>query len=378
LNPEAPEVSASIALIQLARNLAKRGHEVTVAAPLKCDGGERNGVDYRNLDSSTELDTDLKELFRRFDTLIVTDDAAMMTRSLRFRNLKKRILWLQSMESTAPVVSVCELNRSADSILCVSDLQKSRLEKAGISPSKLRVIRYGTDPSVYYSRPVHRDHCRICYNGSSSSMSGVDVLLAAFMIVKQCLPHAVLDIFGETIQATDLIDICLWKGKGVNFHEKVSENRLAEAYSRSSLFVIPTRIEQGTVCGLNSLNAQACACPVLTTACAGAKDTIVDGITGRLLSQDSAEALATAMIQMLLDPLRLRIMGETGRAHVLQSFLWEHMADEFLDLIGNVEANEAKFSLPHLNAPIKLGDPAITSQELELMRSVRFHSKVIS
>ncbi|MBU1637242.1 glycosyltransferase [bacterium] len=378
LDPQFPQASADIAMIQLARHLVKRGSRVTIAAPLMRGSGKWEGVEFQDLGTKDEFETALNELAPHFDVLIAIDRPEITGCALRFANLRKRILWLLSDSLAKTDSSPGELKRCTDLVVCTTEHYRSQLESCGMKPSRLRVIPLGIDPRVYYSRPVHRDHCRICFNGDLDSLSGADVLLEAFLKVKQSLPQAVLDIFGEPVDDANLIDFPLWKGKGVRFHGNASESRIAEAYSRSSLLVIPTRIQAGVSCGLNSLNAQACACPVLTTACAGAMDTIMDGVTGRVIEQDSSDALAGTIIHMLMDPLRLRIMGETGRAHVLQSYQWEHMSDAFWDEISEHEALEARPTLPQLKAPVRLGDPSITSHELDRMRSVRLYSKADS
>lgn len=371
LDPHTPGSVSDQAMIQLANHLAVRGNKVTIAAPLTGGSREWKHVTYLDLAAENEFEAALDELAPRFDVLIAVDRPEVTRNAARFPTLKKRILWLFTDATHLKGWVASAMNECADTIVCTNEFMKSRLEALDVAPSRIRKIPIGTDPSIYYSRPVHRDHCRICFNGSLDQNSGADALLDAFLKVKQSLPQAVLDIFGEPVDGANLIDFPVWKGKGVRFHGNVSENRIAEAYSRSSLLVIPTRIKAGVNCGLNSLNAQACACPVLTTSCAGAKETITDRVSGRVIDQDSDEALASTITHLLTDPLRLRIMGETGRVHVLQNYLWEHMADLFLSEINETKPQDATPQLPHLKAPVKLGDPATAHQESDKTRAVR-------
>jgi glycosyltransferase involved in cell wall biosynthesis len=253
-----------------------------------------------------------------------------------------------------------------------------RFEQAGVNPRVLKVIYNGTDPRIFYARSVHRDHYRICFAGALVPLKGAHVLLDAFLRVKESIPQAVLDIYGSADMwgEPEYIDRSSWRGMGINFHGKVSQNRLAEAYSRSTMLVIPSRIELGETFGLGSIDAQACACPVLTTPCGGVVETVIDGVTGRILKQDSAAALAGGIIEMLMDPLRCRIMGEAGRTHVLQNFLWEQTAEKFAHIVNDEEIVESRASLPHQQAPVKLGGSAMAINELRKMRSESISLKV--
>jgi glycosyltransferase involved in cell wall biosynthesis len=378
LDPDGPNGGAETALIHLARTLAVKGSHVTIAAPLRGARGLRDGVVYDDIGSEYDYMAALLKHAPQHDVLIASNRGDVTAAAGSYSNLRKRLLWLHVNIPDATGLKPGDLNHCADKIICVSKFHKMRFEQTGVNPDILKVFYNGTDPRIFYARSVHRDHYRICYTGALVPLKGVHVLLEAFLRVKESIPQAVLDIYGSADMwgQPEYIDQSCWRGMGINFHGKVSQCRLAEAYSRSTMLVIPSRIELGETFGLGSIDAQACACPVLTTPCGGVVETVIDGVTGRILKQDSAAALAGGMIEMLMNPLRCRIMGEAGRTHVLQNFLWEQTADQFLSIINDRESTASRPNLPHLIAPVKLGGPPMTIHELQKMRSEHPRLKV--
>lgn len=79
--------------------------------------------------------------------------------------------------------------------------------------------------------------------------------------------------------------------------------------------------------GIVPLEAMACAVPVVATGVGGQRDTVADGVTGRLVPADDPGALARTTGELLGDPARLASFGEAGRRRVLERFTWERVAD---------------------------------------------------
>ena len=89
------------------------------------------------------------------------------------------------------------------------------------------------------------------------------------------------------------------------------------AYAASDAAVLPTRRE-----GLPNmvLEASASGLPVLVTDAVGARDALVDGVTGIQFPVDDATALATAIVELCDRPDRGRSLGAAGRAWVSEHF----------------------------------------------------------
>ena len=80
------------------------------------------------------------------------------------------------------------------------------------------------------------------------------------------------------------------------------------------------------------VEAQSLGTPVLTTPAGGAPETLLDGVTGRVLRVDSADQLAREILQVLGNPDWLTRASDTGRAWVRERFGLDRMVKEWLDL----------------------------------------------
>ncbi len=79
--------------------------------------------------------------------------------------------------------------------------------------------------------------------------------------------------------------------------------------------------------GIVPLEAMACGVPVVATDVGGHRDSVADGVTGRLVEPQSPEAVADAVRALLADePLR-RAYGRAGRDRVLKHYTWRRVAD---------------------------------------------------
>ena len=96
----------------------------------------------------------------------------------------------------------------------------------------------------------------------------------------------------------------------------LSDRELAHQLADADLFVLATRTRRGRSAsgegfGLALLEAQVAGTPVVGPAYAGSRDAYVDRVTG-VAHDESSDALATALDQLLRDPFLLPD-GQTRR-----------------------------------------------------------------
>ena len=91
------------------------------------------------------------------------------------------------------------------------------------------------------------------------------------------------------------------------------------------------RDDAGNVDGLPNfaLEALATATPVVATRVGGLPQLIEDGVTGRLVVERDATALAAAIRDLLSHPSRARDVGVAARAKVIRDFGWPRVAERF-------------------------------------------------
>src|SRR5207302_3183011 len=78
------------------------------------------------------------------------------------------------------------------------------------------------------------------------------------------------------------------------------------------------------------LEAQAASVPVVTTRVTGAVDSVIDGVTGRLVPAQDADALAAALIELLSHPEKRKKMGKMAAQWVEDRFRRELVWDELV------------------------------------------------
>ncbi len=100
-------------------------------------------------------------------------------------------------------------------------------------------------------------------------------------------------------------------------------------------FVLPSLAE-----GISNtiLEAMACGLPVVATRVGGNPELMEDGMTGRLVPQANAEAMAGALFHYYDDPVLARRHGRAGRQLVLQRFSLDRMVSDYLSLYDGLLA----------------------------------------
>ena len=107
--------------------------------------------------------------------------------------------------------------------------------------------------------------------------------------------------------------------------------------------------------GLVPVEAQAAGAPVIAYAAGGALETVVDGVTGRLVHAQTAEAFAAAIEE--IESGRLRIDPQTARAQALR-FAPEHFEAELMEVLGEAWAAHRAANTPPPNPRPALLRPA--------------------
>ena len=111
----------------------------------------------------------------------------------------------------------------------------------------------------------------------------------------------------------------------------LSDNDLARELAAADLFVLATQTRSGRGAvgegfGLVLLEAQAAGTPVVAPAYGGSHEAYVEGVTGVAPADESAEALARTLDELLKDPARLAWMGRHAAQWTRMAFAPERYA----------------------------------------------------
>jgi len=154
---------------------------------------------------------------------------------------------------------------------------------------------------------------------------GVPTTLRAFAKFRESYPRARLQIAGDGPMKDELIALAHTLGiaNSVQFLGFIPESRFLNRLKDAHFFVHPSQTgDDGNVEGVpNSLlEAMATGLPSLATVHGGIPEAIVNGVSGVLVAEGDADALAAAALNLANDPAAWQQMAREGRAAVEQKF----------------------------------------------------------
>jgi len=250
----------------------------------------------------------------------------------------------------------------ADAIIAVSKGTKADIIKAypEVDPARIHVIyngidlkeyqqtsatdalvKYGVDPSLPY----------VLFVGRITRQKGVTHLVEAIQYLPEgtqvvlCAgapdtPEIAAEMRQKVEEARKINPNVVWIEKMVTKLEAI------ELYSNCRVFCCPSVYEPF---GIINLEAMACRAPVVASATGGILEVVVDGETGYLVpfEQDPvttfpsnpdkfARDLAERVSALLADPEKAKQFGLAGRKRVEETFAWGAIADQTIDLYGEL------------------------------------------
>ena len=170
---------------------------------------------------------------------------------------------------------------------------------------------------------------------------GFDLLIDAYARLQQRLPDAPdLVIAGDGPERPRLQAQADALGLNSRIHLIGRADRpLAVSLFRGcTAFVLPSRQEPQ---GIVSLEAMACAKPVVAARVGGVPEIVLDGETGLLFPGGDAGALADSLQSLLSDPERAEALGRKGRARAEDHFTWGRIADQYFEIYRQVSRTPA-------------------------------------
>jgi glycosyltransferase involved in cell wall biosynthesis len=119
-------------------------------------------------------------------------------------------------------------------------------------------------------------------------------------------------------------------GDRVDMLGSLTEDRYLEEANNADMFILASH---GEPMGVVYMEAQAMELPAIGCNALGAKELIVDGVTGLLVPPNSPPDIAKAFIKLIQNPELRRAMGVAGRKRALTEFeskIWAARLHEYL------------------------------------------------
>lgn len=232
------------------------------------------------------------------------------------------------------------LRRDASFIALHSDLSDELLA-VGIPSKNIAIIPNGVD--IVNFDAGQNNALEVVYVGNfyqGVEHKGFDILLKAWAIVYTNMPGAHLTMVGGgdkvawVRMAEELGCSC-----SVSFIGSVQDP--GPFYRQASIFVLPSRHE-----GMSNalLEAQSFGLPAVVSDIPGNRAVVEDRVTGIIVPIGDTEALATAILELLMDTVKCCRMGLAARERVEKMFSRKFVTDQLVTLYENLKRHEGDIS----------------------------------
>ncbi len=258
----------------------------------------------------------------------------------------------QGHEDTSPAERVGierQLGRGCARVLATCTDEVLELADMGVPPRRVSVVPCGVD--VRHFRPgaraadipARRERHRLLACGRLVRRKGYDQAIRALtripdteLVVAGGPPP---ELLGAEPEARRLLALADRHGVAdrVRLLGAVDPARMpALIGSADAVLCTPTYEPFGIV----PLEAMACGVPVVATDVGGHRDTVSDGVTGRLVPAADPGAIAEAVRDVLADERLRRTMGAIGRDRALARYTWQRVADGVEEVYQRVTARD--------------------------------------
>jgi phosphatidylinositol alpha-1,6-mannosyltransferase len=229
------------------------------------------------------------------------------------------------------------LYNGAAATIANSRQTKALLENIGVRPEKIHVIHPGVEATAFQpgddaAKAIRQRHSvgqspALLTLGRLQRRKGQDMVIRALPRIAKSFRDVKYIIVGIGDEYDFLQRLAREVGveDKVIFVGQVHDSDQAAYYAACDVFIMPNRTIGADVegFGIVFLEAGAAGKPVIGGRSGGTGEAIQDGVTGIRVDGDNVEAIAAAVIDLLADPTKARVMGERGRQRVEASFTWE-------------------------------------------------------
>lgn len=234
------------------------------------------------------------------------------------------------------------LFRSGDYFLANCEFFKRRVIELGCNPELIRVHGSGLDYSrfPFQTRQFPKNGLvRIATTGRLVEKKGIEYSIRAVAQVLKRRSDLNLEyiIIGDGILRPELeqLVVSLKAEKSIKFLGRKSQSEIIDLLKTSHLFIAPsvTADDGNQDAPTNVLKeAMAMGLPVISTLHGGIPELVEEGVSGFLVPERDAQAIADKLIYLIEHPERWATMGQAGRSFVEQHYDLNRLNDDLVAL----------------------------------------------
>ncbi len=229
----------------------------------------------------------------------------------------------------------------ADKITALTQWEKNELLKFGVEENRINVIPNGIDLKKYYARKSKNflknkfgiDGEKLLFVGQPARRKGWEYFVRAMPHVLKEHPDAKAVFIGYRSDKS-VENLCRELGveKNTVFLGFLKEDEKIAAYQSSDLFVFPTLYEGF---GIIFLEAMASGLPIVTTNTAGNNEIVENGKNGLLTKCKDEQAVSDAIVKLLSDR---RMMARIRKNNIKKSKScdWKNVAKNYMEVYESV------------------------------------------
>jgi glycosyltransferase involved in cell wall biosynthesis len=355
------------AMINLAGELVKLGHEVTIFCNCPGHEGTYNGIEYLLTGKIIRFSKE-----KEIDVFICVASESTLKVNIR---AKKTVLWLHNDYSPYWNHELSDIAArlsyymavKADKVVTVSKWQTRIVREIfKIPENHIEIKSNGLNVELFKNR-VEKDNKRLIY--TSAPDRGLDLLLEIFPAIRQAVPETELHIYssfstwgkaGYEYQEIEQEVFETADQEGVFLHKPLPVHLLADELLKSSLWTYPNHQAPGTYffaetfC-ISALEAQAASLPVIASKRGALPEIVLDGSTGILIeadpySEEFKEDFAAAVINLLTDEELRQLYSDQAKKWAA-NFSWPELARHWQDFLNNLLNEQEPTKLKE--APLK-------------------------
>ena len=248
--------------------------------------------------------------------------------------------------------------KTGDLFLANCEFFKQRVVKLGGSPQKTLVHRSGLDCNKFIFTPRYPSpdgKVRIATTGRLVEKKGIEYAIRAVAMQAKIYPNIEYNIIGDGELKADLMQLIqeLNIGDIVKLLGWKNEQEIIEILDRSHIFIAPsvTAKDGNQDAPINVLKeAMAMGLPVISTYHGGIPELVEDGLSGFLVPERDADAIADKLNYLIEHPEIWHSMGKAGRTRVEEKYDMNKLNDELVEIYQQLLNSE--IPQQHLSAPV--------------------------
>jgi len=200
---------------------------------------------------------------------------------------------------------------------------ESIIDDYGVKAERVESVQSGCNIDLPEIMPWRdRPPRSILFLGIEWERKGGPVLLEAMKKVRREFPDAVLEVVGYGSSADNR--------HGISFRGRIPREEVPACLLQADIMCLPSYFEPSAVA---LSEAAGYGLPVVSTRVGGTPERVIHGQTGILVQPGDATELASALLDLMRNPAKANLMGQSGRELVLKNHVWPAVAEKIINRI---------------------------------------------